>query len=159
LSLEQFETTSQEPGGALFAGSDRRGALGVQRAQVTTGEQRRRIRPKGPKLRREVPSAHLQDHQEPGERIVSVNDEARLAQVFAGGAAEPADHFHPAVIFIAIDVCLTPQVVIEMNLIPGLGQPRQAVFDGLDPDGRGIFAQEGLGACWVVVKKQEPTLA
>ena len=79
----------------------------------------------------------------------------RLAQMVARLLAEPANDLHAAVTLVDVDKRLAAQVVIEVNLVPALGETVETLRDGLDPDGLRVFSQERLGSHRVVVEKQK----
>jgi hypothetical protein len=53
--------------------------------------------------------------------------------------AEPADDGHAGIVTIEVDPPLTPEVVVEMDLIPALGQVLQALTGRRHPDRVGMF--------------------
>jgi hypothetical protein len=87
-----------------------------------------------------------------------VHEEERIPQVGARLLAEPADHLHPAIRVLAVNEQLAAQVVIQVHLVPWLGQAGQALRDGGHPDGVGMVIEEELGSEGVVVEEQEALL-
>jgi hypothetical protein len=75
--------------------------------------------------------------------------------MFAWLGTQPADDFHSAIFLRAINKRLPPQIVIEVHFVPTLSEPAHAGLDGLNPHGLGIFAQEGIGAVWIIVEKED----
>ena len=88
-------------------------------------------------------------------RVVAVDEEVRPLQVRVACQAKPSDHGHPTVVAGQVDEVLAPEVVVEMDLVPVLGQARDAIVGGLDPDGVGILGQEDLGARGVVIQEKD----
>ena len=56
---------------------------------------------------------------------------------------------------IAVDERLPAQVVVQVDLIPGLFEASQAFGHGLHPDGLGILFQEDLRRVGVIVQEQQ----
>jgi hypothetical protein len=73
-----------------------------------------------------------------------------------GFQAEPAHDFHPTVFPTAIDERLPSEVVIEVDFVPLLIEPEQAILNRGDPDGVRDLSQEDLGPIGVVVEEQDP---
>ena len=66
---------------------------------------------------------------------------------------EPSDDGHPAIVALEVNECLATEIVVEMNLIPRLGQAFQTLVNGLNPDRAGVTRQKGGGTSLIVVKK------
>ena len=85
-----------------------------------------------------------------------VDDEPRGPQMRARRLAEPAHDRHPAVVAVHVHERLAAQVVIEMDLVPGLPEPGQAIRRRPDPDGVGMGGQERGRSPVVVVEEEDP---
>ena len=70
-------------------------------------------------------------------------------------STEPAHDGHPAIVSLEIDKDVSPQVMVEMDLIPGLGEVGDAILRRLHPDGVGILSQEACAAGGIVVHEQD----
>ena len=55
---------------------------------------------------------------------------------------------------LTFDEVLAAEVVVEVDLVPGLGELLDALGHGLDPDRVGVRLQEGRGPLRVVVEEQ-----
>ncbi len=96
----------------------------------------------------------LEHHHVGGHAVVAVDDEPRPPQVRARLEGEPADDRHAAVVAGDVDVLLAAEVVVEVDLVPGLGEPGDALGGGRDPDGVGVDGEELLGPGRVVVQEE-----
>ncbi len=86
---------------------------------------------------------------------MGMDEEPGILQVGSRLLAEPPDHFHPAILILAIDERLSTQVVVQMDLVPGLIEPGEAFGNGRHPGGLGILLEEDLRAPGVVIEEQE----
>ena len=69
--------------------------------------------------------------------------------------AQPADHLHPAVDLVDIHEVLPAQVVVQMDLVPGLQPAFEAFRDRRTQTASGFAVQERLGSLRVVVEEQD----
>jgi hypothetical protein len=98
----------------------------------------------------------LQDHQTGSTQVVGVHEKPRGLQVESRLGAEPADNGHPTIVPLVIDENLTSQVMVEVDLIPRLGEAGEALFRRPRPHCVGILGNEDLAADGVIVKEQDP---
>jgi hypothetical protein len=98
----------------------------------------------------------LQDHQAGSIEVMGVDEEPCGLQVESRLGAKPADNGHPAIVPLVIDKHLSPEVVVEVDLIPGFGEAGEAFFRRPRPDGVGILGQEDFAADGVIVQEQDP---
>jgi hypothetical protein len=101
----------------------------------------------------------LEDHRYRGTGVMCMDHKHGRLKVNAWFLTEPANDGHAAIIAVMINVVLTAQIMIEMNLIPWLVKRLDAVNGGLDPDGIGIDAQKFNGPFRVVVQKQHAAVS
>ncbi len=85
-----------------------------------------------------------------------MNDETGVPQVRARLIAKPADDCHPAVGTLVINQHFPAQVMIEMDLVPRLLQPFEALLDSLHPQRTWVRGQEGQSSIRRVIQKQDP---
>ncbi len=69
--------------------------------------------------------------------------------------AQPPDHLHPGIDVVTPDKLPAAQVVIEMDFIPVLAQPIDAIGNRFNPDRLRVLGQEDLRPLRVVVEKQQ----
>jgi hypothetical protein len=79
-----------------------------------------------------------------------------VPQARARFLAEPADDRHPAVSPLVIDHHFPAQVMIEINLVPGLSQQLNASIDGLHPYRTRMRGLEGRRAIGGAVQEYDP---
>ena len=130
------------------------GCFGVVIGRLVVREEPGQILAERLKLRGEAAGSHLQNHQEPGDQVVGVNEEAGLAQVLARLLAHPPNHFHPTVDVVNTDALSAAQVVIQVDFIPGFAQSFDAIGNGFDPDCLRVLGKEDLGAERIIIEEE-----
>jgi len=100
----------------------------------------------------------LEGHRNGRARVVRVDHEDGRPEVGARLLAEPADDGHAAVITLVVDELFAPQVVVEVDLVPGLAECADAVGHGLDADRLGIVALEPESPSRVVVQEEDAAM-
>ena len=71
-----------------------------------------------------------------------MDEEPGFRQVGPRLGTEPAHDGHPAIVSLEIDKDVSPQVMVEVDLIPGLSEVGDAILRRSHPDGVGILGQE-----------------
>jgi hypothetical protein len=94
-------------------------------------------------------------HHERGWDIVTMNEKTSISKLIARFGAEPANDFHATIAAAAVHVLLATKVMIQMNLVPGLGETGDAFLRGPDPNRLGMLGQKNLGPVRVIIQEQE----
>jgi hypothetical protein len=119
------------------------------------GQKEGRVEPKRAELGAVAAGAHLQNHHQARDRVMRVNIKTHLTQMIVRFPAKPADHLHPTIFLAHIDKSFAAQIVIEMDLVPGLTEPGEALRHCSDPDCLRMLAQEVLGSGGVIIEKKQ----
>ena len=125
---------------------------------LIVGEDLGEILPEWLVFRPEAGASHLHDHQKSGDEIVGVDEEQAEAEMFARLLAQPANDLHPAIGTVDRHKLVPPEVVIEMDFVPGLFEPGKAVGDVFHPDRMRVLGQKDLGTARVIIEKQQAAL-
>ena len=88
-----------------------------------------------------------------------VDDKLCGQEVLSRLIAKPADDGHPAIFPIMVYEHLTAEVVVKVDLVPGVLQAGQAFLCCFDPGGPGVPSQEIRGPFEVVIEEQDSSRA
>ena len=83
-----------------------------------------------------------------------MNDEPCFPKLVLLACAQPAHDFHTAIFAERINVNLTSQVMVQVNLVPLFGQLADALLRGEYPHRIGMTVEKDDGSLGVVVEKQ-----